>query len=263
MFGFGFDRMTDKLIKRPSEILGANYYDHWDYTDPTTLSVTGTDINSCTSKGLNGAVMASTGTERFKVLTNQINGYQVADLDGINDFAQVAASTGMYNFLHNSGTGCIITVYKKTTSGVAEQIIGNATSASQIGIRQTNGATDTHVSITGNGGGTPIVSNNTMVATLTTQFNLIIDSLDTSNATASLRSTINQNGTNYNNNANLGTPSASNATNNMIIGKRPDNAQYFSGLLVEVLIANIKPTSQQITDLINYYTFKYGTFPIL
>lgn len=277
MFGFGFDRMLDKLdsIKTPAQILGANYYDHWDYTDAATLSVTGTYINSCTSKGINGVVMASTGTERPKVLAGQINGYQVADFDGVNDFAQVAASTGMYNFLHNGAGGTVIIISRVNDANPDNnQILMSNNDSNQLNVgfgiafddRSSSSRNNIVFVVVTRGVGNAVVSNLTANGVFPTQqYNNLLAIFDADNAIAANRSELSfNNGAFVKNNVITNAPSGANAYNNLTIGKQSTtNVAYFKGQFVEVLIANTIITPQQELDLKNYYTFKYGTFPIL
>ena len=88
-----FNSSRQSLLN-PNQIFGANLFDWWDFTDLATQSISGGgQIDSITSKGTNAGVFASSGTERPASIVG-VNGLNVADFDGVNDFMQVNASTG-------------------------------------------------------------------------------------------------------------------------------------------------------------------------
>jgi hypothetical protein len=261
-------------ILNPSQIFGANLYDWWDFTDTSTQSITSGLINSITSKGTNAAVFSSSGTERPASIVG-VNGLNVADFDGVNDFMEVATSTAMYNFLHNGSLGTVIAITKVTytTEELGGLIINNTIIASAnrgYGLRYDNrtslGFAKAIFSYIVRGVAGSFVSQNIENNFFDNQYNLITDKVNANASPVADRSVISKNfGSEIKNNANTGAPSVANASVNMTIGRNAGlTSGYIKGQIPEVIILNSHPTPTQITQLNNYLTNKYGgTFPIV
>jgi hypothetical protein len=270
---FGFQRGV-KVILNPSQIFGANLYDWWDFTDTSTQSITSGLIDSITSKGTNAAVFSSSGTERPASIVG-INGLNVADFDGVNDFMQVATSTAMYNFLHNGSLGTVIAITKVTytTEELGGLIINNTpiiTTNIGYGLRYDNRTSLGFVKAIYNyilrGVISTSASQNIENNFFDNQYNLIIDKVKANASPVADRSVISKNfGSEIKNNVNTSAPSVANASSNMTIGRNAEaTSSYIKGQIPEVIILNSHPTPTQITQLNAYYTNKYGgTFPIV
>jgi hypothetical protein len=245
----------------PLKYFGANLYDWWDFTDTSTQSITSGLINSITSKGTNAAVFSSSGTSRPASIVG-INGLNVADFDGVNDFMEVATSTTMYNFLHN-GVGTVIIVCKNVLDSTLKYILSNASGISFVGYRLLDGVGHVFVNFVSNGSSNILINSSGIYADA---YNYLINIIDPANATLSERSNLILNqGVENKNNVTSGVPSSSNASSNLTIGKIPNaSANFFNENIAEIIILNSKSTPTQITQLNNYYTNKYGgTFPIV
>ena len=254
---------SKKSILTPAEIFGANYYDHWDYTDAATVSLTGSLIDGVASKGLNGAFLGSTGTARPSLVSADINGYDVASFNGSSNFMQVSASTAMYNFLHFGG-GYILVIYKPSSLGVTASIIGNSLGGVGIGFRLLTIATNSfsHFISNGAGGAAGIVALNDAVGVVANNYALSA-AIAMPTAVAADRSEILYNNVSYKNNTDTNAAINSNSLDNLFVGKRASvNDQWFGGNIPEILIANAIPTPTQLTQLNAFYTNKYGTFPV-
>jgi PKD repeat protein len=260
------------ITKKPSQIFGANLYDWWDFTDTSTQSITGGLINSITSKGTNAAVFSSSGTERPASIVG-INGLNVADFDGVNDFMQVATSTAMYNFLHNGSLGAAIILNRieDLNPGNAQILLDNAGFLSaNIGITSAydDRVDDRFLSATYRGtlGLVQTVNTTANGAYLSQQYNQTVIKLDTDNGVIADRNVVEiNNGTEIKNNSTNASQSVANASFNFTIGKNANASTYYlKGQISEVIILTSHPTPTQITQLNNYYTNKYGgTFPIV
>jgi hypothetical protein len=261
----------------PSEIFGADLYDWWDFTDNSTLSLTGSAINSVSSKksGSTRSFVASGGA-RPTLVPNLVNGLQGARFDGLASFMQVNSSTALYNFLHNQNNGgCVIIVNKITDANpdallkILENGDGNTlnvgntiayddrSSASRNNVifnssQRAVSATTTYVNVSANNFYT------------TQQFNILRSIVDPNNGTATNRSKLSVNfGANIQNNASTNAPSTANATNNLTLGRGSATSSfYFKGDIAEIIISQNQPTPTQLTQIQAYLTAKYGTFPI-
>jgi hypothetical protein len=263
-------------ILNPSQIFGANLYDWWDFTDLATQSIAGGGaINSITSKGTNAAVFSSSGTSRPESIVG-INGLNVADFDGVNDFMQVATSTAMYNFLHNGSLGTVILINRiEDANSDNQQVILNndAFSAANVGYgisfddRSSVSRNKTILSRASNSsGGVSFLNLSANGYYSEQQYNLLINKVDANASPVADRSAISTNGgSEIKNNVSTVAPSVANASFNMTIGRNAGlTFAYLKGQIPEVIILTSHPTPTQITQLNNYYTNKYGgTFPIV
>ena len=257
---------SKKSILTPAEIFGANYYDDWDYGDAATVSLTGALIDGVTSKGLNGAVFSSTGVNRPSLVSADINGYDVASFNGSSNYAQVAASTGMYNFLHNTNGGVVISIFK--CENTAARLIGNrggtAAPDTEPGVAVAITSASLPVSLVTNASPTGRVSVNVhTTAVNVSKYHLFVNALDNNNATAAQRNDIIFDNNSEKNNVENAAPSANNAGYNMTLGRRVRlNDQYLQGSVARVIIIDTIPTPTQLTQLNTYLTATYGTFPV-
>ena len=278
MYGYGYRNTFKRVgsgLPTPDQIFGANLYDWWDFPDLATQSITGGLIDSITSKGTNAGVFASSGTERPASIVG-VNGLNVADFDGVNDFMQVAASTGMYNFLHNGSLGTVIMINRiadAAPDNAQAFLNNNELGISSIGFginfddRNSLSRNEVIANSITNGVNrvvTNISGNNQFP---TQQYNMLMSKIDADASPVADRSIINTNGgIEIKNNTQTLAPSLLNATDNMTLGVVSNGGSlYLKGQLPEIYILNgIHPTPTQLTQLNAYLTNKYGgTFPIV
>jgi hypothetical protein len=115
-FNFGFAIGNGGVGAAPpadfATIFGANYLFDWNPDVSASLSVTGSAVDSIASVGLNTAAFTQSGAARPQLVANQINGKPVIRFDGATSFMEIAASTALFNFLHNATGGTVIIVSK-------------------------------------------------------------------------------------------------------------------------------------------------------
>jgi len=265
---FAFENLLD--------IYGANSYDWWDYTDDATLTKSGARIDAAASKVTGSTrAMVSSGSARPQVVTNQVNGLQVARFDGISEFMNVASSTALYNFLHNQANGGAVFVVSKITDANPNAnmvLIGNdEDSFINIGYglnyddRLSQSRNNAIIQRVSNNSVTPTPTFNVVNNIFPTQvYNVLINIADPNNVTAANRSKVSVNfGANQQNNMSASVVSTSNASFNLTSGKNANSSTLFlKGDIAEIFIAQNQPTSGQLTRTQNYLTYKYGTFPI-
>jgi hypothetical protein len=280
-FNFGFAIGNGGVGAAPpadfATIFGANYLFDWNPDVSASLSTSSGAVNSIASVGLNTAAFTQSGAARPQLVTNQINGKPVIRFDGATSFMEIAASTALFNFLHNATGGTVIIVSKVNVanSEVNMAFINNNGGASaNVGYtifyddRTSVSRQDVIINfisrgVTGAGNFTSSnISANDYFDTL--QFNSLINISDPANATAADRSSLILNGgAAVKNNALTNAPSSANATDNMTIGRSSSTSTIFlNGDIARIIIVNAKATPTQQAQVAARLAYEYGTFPI-
>ena len=258
----------------PRGIFGASLYDWWDFTDNSTLTLSGSRIDGVNSKA-SGRQLTSTGANRPQIVTGAVNGLQVANFDGVSEFMKVPSSTALYNFLHDQSNGGMVIVVMRITDAdpnVRYDIISNNdfnTLNVGFGIRY-----DDRASVSINNGlrnlitrgvNNEIVAFNTINNILPTQqFNWLYSIVDASNVVLADRSIVSvNNGVENKNNTSNQSAVNSDATYDLVLGRQSNTSDFFlKGDIAEIIITTGQPTALQLTQTQTYLTNKYGTFPI-
>jgi hypothetical protein len=262
---------SNGVILTPSQIFGANYYDDWDFNEPTSLNLTGSLINSVASLTGSGRDFTSSGGARPTLTADATLGKNVAAFDGLASFMDVPTSTALYNFLHNAQGGCVIAVYKANSFSV--RILGNRGGFSagdnapgflfpSIGSAQNDNLiiANNQQSLANAAVCQIATSNNTITLG---NYNSSIGVFDANNSTLSNRGLIQLNGSIVQNNTASNSLTNTNAGYNLTLGRRVRlNDIYFGGKIARLIIANATPTPTQLTQLQAYLNNYYGTFPI-
>jgi len=261
--------ITEKLIfKIPYEIadvpdydviFGANYFDHWDFNNAGSLTLTGTLIDEARSLTGSGRDFFSSGTQRPSIITDATIGRNVAEFDGVSENMFVFGSGTSYDFLHNGDGGCVIVVYKSnTTPAIQSQLVTN--SFGDIGFRiQHVGNINSVV----RNASTNIIVNATTESTPNGDYASSVTVLDAGNATLVDRAEQVTNGVSAKNNTTSGTPTLLQASNDLRIARRANAGSfYLDGTISEVIIADTIPTPTQLAQVQARLEFDYGTFPI-
>jgi hypothetical protein len=243
-----------------ASIFGANYYDDWDFNDLTTISETGGLIDSITSNGTNGAVFTSTGSIRPTSVLNATLGKYVGDFDGVSDTMSIAASTGMYNFLHNA-SGAVFFIGNINSIVGNNWLMGNGqTAISRVAFNYYILSADLKLIINNGAGSVNVTTANSSVSG--NKFDSLIVTVDNTNATALERSELIVNNASFKNNSSTGTGSVSNAQSNLKIGNAFGGSNYFNGQIARIVIIDTLPTPTQLAQVQTLLTSEYGTFPI-
>jgi len=253
-------------ILTPAQILGANYYDHW---QPSGLTgVNGDPILTWLSDGLNAATFTFGVGQRPTVLGAAINGYKAASFNGTTDYGQVLASTGMYNFMHDGSGGTIYAIlrFNNLLNGEVYVLFQNLTSASGVGITLYNDSRTTKTNAIQSGvrnGSSSISFQESNNFWSSGQFDSMTHKLDVGNPTPLDRCiSIINGGSEIKTNTQSGSPSLLNATGNLIIGSTNTGAGLAEMEVAEIIIADTITTPTQDSQMDLYLQNKYGTFPI-
>jgi hypothetical protein len=241
-----------------SSILGANYFDDWDFDNAASLSLTGTAIDSITSTGSNAGVFTAAGTARPTLVSNDINGKDVASFDAATDVMTIAASTATYKFLHY-GQGCVILVMKVNNDSSTRTILATANTSTQRGVRF-NKSTGENISHNVFNGASDLtyLHATSVGAVWCSQVSVN----DTENATVAERLFGTQNNILTTSNAVDANGSNTNAASNLTLGARTNLTAFFSGRIARVIIANTRPTTNQLALIQKRLEYEYGIFPI-
>ena len=280
-FGYNFARKSGSnivVVPNPSEIFGANLYDWWDITDSSTVTLSGSRIDAIDSKASGSTrQLTSSGANRPQIVSNQVNGLQVANFDGVSEFMKVPSSTALYNFLHDQSNGGMAIVVSRVTDADPDAfysfIDNNNTSAANVGIRLSYDDrlivpknNNIYTSITRGISG---ASNATAQQDFddifeTQQFNVVTQIYDPLSGFALERlNTIVNFGADNKANIYTNAPSTSDATFDLTVAAVGSlTFGFLKGDIAEIIITTGQPTALQLTQVQTYLTNKYGTFPI-
>jgi hypothetical protein len=248
-----------------AQILGANYFDDWDFGSAANMVIVSGAVNTITSKTGSGRNFLQGTANRMPLLVaNQINGKSVARFDGINDAMQFS-NTSSYNFLHQS-QGCVISIYKfdnSLASTVDRRIFNTVTFSTGrgyiIGLGAKPSTTVNNLVYKGSSG-VILALNARSVSDVTWHSSVSV--LDLANATPADRMSTNFNNKNLVLNGQNQTVSAG-AHSNPTIGHDPSLTNYpFKGDIARIIIANTKPTQAQLDLIQRRLFYEYGDFAI-
>lgn len=278
-FGYNFARTSgvDVVVLTPDTIFSTDLYDWWDFTDNTTLTLSGSRIDAIDSKASGSTrQLTSSSSNRPQIVSNQVNGLQVANFDGVSEFMEVPSSTALYNFLHDQSNGGMVIVVSRVTDAnpnAPYQILDNGgTATTTVGyLLQYDDRSSIPVNnvIRIRAARNVILTNTfTTISTdnifETQQFNSLINIVDPNNGIASERSKLTVNfGVEEKTNVSTDAPSNANASFDLTLAKNGiGSSLFFKGDIAEIIITTGQPTALQLTQTQTYLTNKYGTFPI-
>lgn len=245
-------------------ILGANYYEDWNFNEPSTITLMGSEITQINSLGLNGFNLSSPSGNRPLLVNDATLGVDVAEFDGVSEFLRgPLASDSAYKFLHNGSGGCVIVVTKSTLSGATQVLLGSCFGAAEIGYRNTLAVSNFMNGGCFNGSGSTQTSTQTTNTMTLNSWDSVVTSIDNNNATTLDRMELVLSGTSSKTNTNTLTPSTANSTSLLYLCRNPSTANaYYKGQVARVIIADTIPTPTQLAQIQTRLEYDYGTFPI-
>lgn len=194
------------------------------------------------------------------------NGKPSMSFNRSTQWMQVSSSTGLFNFLHNN-LGAIFLVCRYGYSANPNTnyvLLANARDNGQTGFQifysdEAPRNNEYRYNVFKGVGGTT-GTRNVQANAITPQIQVIqaclIDNQNT-NAAERLSGFVN-NGNIFKNNTLLNTPSLNNATNNLMLGRRPGSTTFWHyGTIQEVIIWKTIPNANNIRDNINNYWKTY------
>jgi hypothetical protein len=214
-------------------------YTVWlDASDTSTITSSGGDVSQWSDKSVNARNFTqSSATAKPKTGTRTLNGKNVIDFDGSNDFLSCPSSTALFNYFHNSTGATLFTVGIVDDTAARKIIIDNEGGATaNVGIRFRVSETEkSTVQIMRAGAAIQIVD--TITLTGGSGFYLT-NKFDGGNATAANRLKISLNGGGFlGSNTTADAPSGSNATYNMHIGIEANTlAEPWNGAFGEIIM---------------------------
>lgn len=223
------------------------------YTDSgTTLVSSNADVVGQINDGSgNGYHLRQTdGTAKGTYRTNQVNGFPIVRLDGVNDNYVCIGAASVFNFLHRGNSSVYVVMKSSLASGSYAFLIDNITLAGSVGsrygyywrpdYRTGSGFTQAIVNVL-KGTSLTMVANSNSNLMSSSAFFLASALNEPNNATAANKQTWRQNGgTAQNNNVATGTTdSTQSASYALCIGAGGgDQATPFSADLVRIIIYN-------------------------
>ncbi len=259
-----------------ASVFGADLYEDWNPEDASSLSLTGSLIDSITSTGSNGGVMAATGAVRPTLTTDATLGKDVIEFDGASEYLQVASSTQTYNFLHNGRGGHVIIVAQITDANPdnIQAFLSNSNGfSSSVGSlfafddRSSQGYNERVLSNAFKGSSGNIVTLNLSADNdfPVQQYNSASICVDSgNNVTVANRSIISVNdGADISNNALTNTCVGEASLGNMTMGKLGSSSNYYLGATVaRIIIIEKTQSTAKIAEAQAVLESEYGTFPI-
>lgn len=235
-------------------------YKLWlDATDSATITASGNAVSQWSDKSVNASNFTqATGSNQPSTNTRTINGKNVIDFDGTNDFLKCNSSTSIFKYLHTSTGGTVFIVGINDSNG---SFMGNGgASSATTGIYHALSSNATDLLIT-NGAAVPalqfgLTNVGTTAFYLTTKW-------DGGNATAANRLKESKNGAGFTgSNTNTATPSSGNSSYDMLIGANPDISgtpgTYLNGAIGEIIIYEGILSAGDITTVQTYLSTKWG-----
>jgi len=254
--------IASSKLKAPTTPV-AGYTVWLDASDTGTITSSGGDVSQWSDKSVNGRNFTqSSATAKPKTGTRTLNGKNVIDFDGTNDFLSCPSSTTLFNYLHNP-TGATLFIVGIVDDNAASKTILNNEGASSAnrGIRYF--IKNTEQDFVGvrrgvNGTDAAEIENN---ITLTGGSGFYItNKFDSNNATAANRLKISLNGAAFVG-TNIQTDSATtgNATFNLHMGIGADSLfAPWDGAFGEFLFYSGILSAQDIADNQSYLKNKWG-----
>lgn len=257
-----------------AQIFGANYYDDWDFNNASSLTLTGTNIDSIASLTGSGRNFTQTGGARPILTFDATIQKNIGLFDGVSSFMQIPTSTGLYNFLHSPVGGTVIFVNRinpLNLDHLSLYINNGRGSTAFIGYTLFY---DNRLSISRNnviaqatGGGVIGTGTNNVSAnnyTSSQKYHSLVNVTNPNTLTLADRSSlILDGGTPVKNNTLSGTASTANASDNMTLGRISNASSFFhNGQIARIIVINAQATAQQLIDVQLRLTYEYGLLPI-
>ena len=235
-------------------------YKLWlDATDSSTITASGSAVSQWSDKSGNASNFTQgTGSSQPLTGTRTINGKNVIDFDGTNDFLKCPSSTSIFKYLHTSTGGTVFVVGINDSNGV---FLSNGGAASdKIGIYHGISSNTTDLLITN---GATVVGAQFGLTNVGTSAFYLTNKWDGGNATAANRLKESKNGAAFTgSNTATATASTSNSSWDMHLGSSVDNtgtpSSYFNGAIGEVIFYEGILSAGDITSVQSYLATKWG-----
>jgi hypothetical protein len=240
-----------------------------DASDTSSITSSAGAVSAWNDKSGNGYNFAqATATNKPTTGTRSKNGLNVIDFDGTNDFMQNTAAASVFNFMHNTTGATVFITWSPDTIATNNWIL-DSTNSDSLGssgygtaIYSQNTSAEMRQS-TNNGSGNPStapIRNNGGPTVAGSTWYYITLKADTNNATAGNRSLYRRNGgADTGTNTNTGTPSATNASQALVLGAQAAGAfEPLNGMVAEIIICSGILSATDITNTQNYLAAKWA-----
>ena len=245
-------------------------YTAWyDAADTGTITQVSGAVSQWNDKSANGYnLVQATATNKPTSGTRTKNSLNVIDFDGTNDFMQANTAASVWNFMHNTTGATIFFVWQPDVINKFNWImdttnsdgLGSAGYGASIHQQTTTGVL--YHSVNNGSGSTataPVRNSDGGTVAASTYYYVTLKS-DQNNATAADRSKFKLNGgADAGNNTNTGTPSATNASQALVIGAQAPGAfEPLNGTIGEIIIYPGILSATNITINQNYLAAKWA-----
>lgn len=122
--------IASSMLGAPNEPV-AGYTVWLDASDTATITSSGGDVSQWSDKSVNGRNFTqSSATAKPKTGTRTLNGKNVIDFDGTNDYLLCSSSTSFFNYFHTSTGGTMFIVGIVDDNAIAKTLFNNEGGAS-------------------------------------------------------------------------------------------------------------------------------------
>jgi hypothetical protein len=236
-----------------------------DATDTGSITSSGGgDVSQWSDKSVNGRNFTqSSGTAKPKTGTRTLNGKNVIDFDGTNDFLSCPSSTALFNYFHNStgATVFIVGIVDNTADNkmILSNTRGSSAFATDVGFRLRMSSAEQDNLIIQNAAGTNVASTSGNITLSSGSGFYLTTKYDGGNATAANRLKISLNGGAFlGNNTITNAVSTTNAAMDLHLGIKANLIWPWNGAFGEIIMYSGILSAQDIADNQAYLAAKWG-----
>lgn len=250
-------------VQTPAQIFGTDLKGWWNSVDSPITQDGGGNVSLIEALGnLKINFRQTTGSRQPNLISGELNGHPVLRFNGTSD-GMFAGTAGDVNFLHDGSGATIITIFKVADANPdnLQTIHSSQTAGTDTGI---NIRYDDRSSVVRNnrlqyliGNGAATIGNLLTAddAVVPQTFEVVEWNYETKGGDDL---EVYVDGTQDTTAETTGAPVATDSTNALNIGRRPNNTSFLDGDWAETLIINRVITASERTQLASYFNSKWG-----
>jgi hypothetical protein len=237
-------------------------YTVWlDASDTGTITSSGGDVSQWSDKSVNARNFTqSSATAKPKTGTRTLNGKNVIDFDGSNDFLSCPSSTALFNYFHNSTGATLFTVGIVDDTAANKMILSNSGGAvTDVGFRFRISSAERDNLIIRNAAGTNAAADQDNITLSSGSGFYLTNKYDGGNATAANRLKISLNGGAFlGDNTLANAPSETNAADDLHLGIKANLTFPWNGAFGEIIMYSGILSNDDIAHNQAYLAAKWG-----
>jgi hypothetical protein len=237
-------------------------YTVWlDASDTGTITSSGSgDVSQWSDKSVNARNFTqSSGTAKPKTGTRTLNGKNVIDFDGTNDFLSCPSSTALFNYFHNSTGATVFTVGIVDDTAANKMILSNSGGSTDVGFRLRISSAERDNLMIRNAAGTNVAQDQDNITLSSGSGFYLTNKYDGGNATAANRLKISLNGGAFlGDNTVANAPSETNAADDLHLGIKASLIWPWNGAFGEIIMYSGILSNDDIAHNQAYLAAKWG-----